>query len=378
MNRNTKDGSLAAGRGGTPRRETITTSTDAHERWDDPLLEAIRPAVREAIETALEQELQRQLGAARYGRVAERVGYRNGHRARALGTPLGPVAVTVPRARVGAAEWHSAQLPRYQRRLQSVDQAVLGIYLGGINQRKIAAAVRPLLRGVGLSKSAVSRLAGQLRTARERWLTRDLTAEPIAYLFLDGFVVPVRRDGRVVRHPLLVAVGVRDTGEKVLLALHLAAGETAVAWRAVLEDLSARGFAAPRLAVIDGSPGLRAGLEALWPGLLVQRCAVHKLRNLLAHAPAHADAAIRDDFRRIVYAASARDAQRAQQQFLRRWRLRCAAVARSLEEGGPELLTFYRFPAVQWKSLRSTNVIERIHGELRRRIKTQDSRCLDR
>lgn len=349
----------------------ITTTTETHERWDDPLLAVIQPAVRGAIEEALEAELQRQLGAGRYARVAERGGYRNGHRTRALGTPVGPVTVTVPRARVGDGEWHSAQLPRYQRRLRSIDGAVLGIYLSGTNQRKIAGAVRPLLRGVGLSKSAVSRVAAQLRTLRDSWLRRDLRPEAMAYLFLDGFVVPVRRDGRVVRHPLLVAVGVRETGEKVLLALRLVAGETATGWRAVLEDLGARGLRPPRLCVIDGSPGLRAAVAALWPSTLVQRCTVHKVRNLLAHGPDHAHAAIRDDFHRVVYAACARDAHRAYARFLRRWRLRCAAVARSLEEGGPELLTFYRFPAAQWKSLRSTNVIERIHEELRRRIKTQ-------
>lgn len=350
--------------------DAIMTPTGAHDEWHDPLMDILRPAIRAAIETAIEDELRRQLGAQRYARVTDRAGYRNGHRDRVLGTAVGAIPVSVPRARIGEAEWHSAQLPRYHRRLHGVDQALLGIYLSGTNQRKVAAAVRPLLRGIGLSKSTISRLATRLRSTREAWEHRSLATEHIAYLFLDGFVVPVRRDGHVVRHPLLVAVGVRETGEKVLLALRLAAGETTVAWRALLEQLVARGLAVPQLCVVDGSPGLRAALEPVWPGVAVQRCTVHKLQNLLAHAPESAHAAVRKDFHCIVYATSPAEADRQYHQFLRRWRMRCAAVARSLEEGGAELLTFLRYPALQWKSLRSTNVIERIHGELRRRIKT--------
>jgi transposase-like protein len=352
----------------------ITTST-ANENWDDPLMAAIRPAVREAIETALEKELSGLLGADRYARVATRLGYRNGAHVRELGTPMGQIPVRIPRARVqtatGAREWRSTALPRYARRLQQVSQAVVQVYLAGTNQRKIAAALRPLLTGVALSKSAISRLVGELQVAREAWLTRRFDEDRFVYLYLDGFVVPVRRDGRVVRAPLLVVIGVRSTGERLLLALHLATGETARGWRTVLEDVIARGLTAPQLCIMDGGGGLRAAVEALWPDTPIQRCVVHKVRNLLAHAPHHSHAAVKADFHRVVYATSRAEAERAYAQMLRRWRLKCAAVADSLAEGGANLLTFYAFPALQWKALRSTNVIERVHEELRRRIKTQ-------
>ena len=347
------------------------TTQDGNESWDDPLMAAIRPAVREAIEAALERELTALLGASRYARVASRLGYRNGVQVRALGTPLGEIAVTVPRARVEGTEWRSAALPRYARRLPQVSQAVVQVYLAGTNQRKIAAALRPLLTGVALSKSAVSRLVGELQVARDAWLTRRLDDDRFVYLYLDGFVVPVRRDGRVLRAPLLVVIGVRPTGDRVLLALHLATGETARGWRTVLEDLIARGLAAPQLCIMDGGGGLRAAVEAVWPDTPIQRCVVHKLRNLLAHAPHHSRAAVKADFQRIVYATSRAEAERAYAQMERRWRTKCGAVADSLTEGGLNLLTFYAFPALQWKALRSTNVIERVHGELRRRIKTQ-------
>ena len=161
---------------------------------------------------------------------------------------------------------------------------------------------------------------------------------PPGNVFLDGFVVPVRRDGRVVRNPVLIAVGVRGSSEKVLLTLRLAGGESTAAWRSAVENLAQRGVTGPALGVVDGSPGLRAAVGAVWPDTLVGRCAVHKLHNLLAHAPRQPHEAIREDFHWITQAASLGSAKS--------------------EEGGPELLTFYRFPKEQWKSLRTTNVIE--------------------
>jgi putative transposase len=123
--------------------------------------------------------------------------------------------------------------------------------------------------------------------------------------------------------------------------------------------------------VIDGHAGLRKAVELVWTEAHVQRCVVHKLRNLERKAPKHALAELRADFHRIVYAESLASAQGAVMAFERRWRTRCPGVVRSLQEGGEELLTFFQFPKSQWKTLRTTNVIERLHGEFRRRVKTQ-------
>ena len=149
-------------------QKSITTDALGTERWDDPLMATIRPVIRAAIEDAISRELCAWLGAARYERAAQRVGYRNGVQHRELGTPLGQIPLTVPRARIHEAsgqtrEWRSALVPRFRRRLPHVDQAIVNVYLSGTNQRKIAAALRPLLTGVALSKSAVSRLAGSCR-----------------------------------------------------------------------------------------------------------------------------------------------------------------------------------------------------------------------
>ncbi len=149
--------------------------------------------------------------------------------------------------------------------------------------------------------------------------------------------------------------------------------ESQAAWKGFLEDLVARGLARPHLCGIDGCPGLRSALDLVWAKMPVQRCAVHKLRNLERKVPKHALDEMKADFHRIVYAADAQAARAAYDDFGATWHKRCPAVVRRLDEAGDELLTFYRFPKSQWKTLRTTNVIERLNGEFRRRVKTQAS-----
>ncbi len=139
------------------------------------------------------------------------------------------------------------------------------------------------------------------------------------------------------------------------------------------DDLVARGLRAPMLVIMDGNAGLRRVVGDIWPRAAVQRCCVHKLRYLERKAPKHALAEIRDDFHRIVYAANADAARAAYAAFERTWAKRCPGVVTSLREGSEELLTFFRFPKAQWKTLRTTNAVERLHEEFRRRVKTQGS-----
>jgi transposase-like protein len=162
-------------------------------------------------------------------------------------------------------------------------------------------------------------------------------------------------------------------GEGTLLALELCGAESFEAWKGCLDDLIARGLPAPVLAIIDGNAGLRRAVALVWPRVAIQRCCVHKLRNLERKPPKHALPEIRDGFHRIVYAANADAARSAYATFERAWGKRCPGVVTSLREGGLELLTFFRFPKSQWKALRSTNVVERLHEEFRRRGKTQGS-----
>jgi transposase-like protein len=217
----------------------------------------------------------------------------------------------------------------------------------------------------------VSRAWRKIKTDWEAWNKRDLRSLDIVRLILDGTVVRVRLDRKSTAISLLVVLGVRRDGQKVLLAVRNMGGESEAAWRALLDDLIARGLKKPELAVVDGAQGLEKALISLWSDLLIQRCTVHKLRNLTAHAPKRLAEEIKADFNDMVYAATATAVAARRKAFLRKWRLKCRAVANSLEEAGDLLFTFTRLPPSQWKSARTTNAIERLHEEFKRRIKTQ-------
>jgi putative transposase len=348
---------------------------DSRSGWQGKgaLEELMRERIRATIETLIDEELEAALGAARSERVgAVRTGYRHGKRARTLTTSLGATTITMPRARIEDAqgqrrEWHSRMIPRYQRRTERVDEAILGVYLSGTNTRRLRGALAPL------SKDAVSRLVGRLREDFEAWAKRDLGELKIRYLFLDGWYPRVRIGKKRVRVPVLVTLGVCANGQRIVLDLRLAGVESEQAWLDAVRALGARNLGAPVLAVIDGNPGLAAALKVHWPQLAIQRCTNHKLWNLLAKAPAHLREELAEDYRRMIYASSREAVAQARVGFLRKWKLRCKAVSASFEEAGDELFTFTAFPSSQWKALRTTNALERINEEFRRRTKTQAS-----
>jgi putative transposase len=343
------------------------------------LEELMRERIRATIEAIVDEELEGALGAGRSARMgAVRAGYRHGKRPRTLSTSLGATTIARPRARLEGAdgesrEWRSRMIPRYQRRTERVDEAILGIYLSGTNTRRLRGALSPLLRGTPLSKDAVSRLVGRLREDFEAWAKRDLSELKVRYIFLDGWYPRVRIGKKRVRVPVLVTLGVCANGQRVVLDLRLAGVESEQAWLDAVRALTARNLGTPELAVIDGNPGLAAALRMQWPGIAIQRCTNHKLWNLLAKAPAHLREELAEDYRRMIYADSHQAIEKARAGFVRKWKLRSQAVTTSFEEAGDELFTFTAFPISQWKALRTTNALERINEEFRRRTKTQAS-----
>ena len=208
--------------------------------------ELIHAAVRSTIEAAVEAELAATLGAGRYERRDSRHGYRNGTKTRTLSGPTGALALTLPRATMatgaGRREWTSTVVPRYQRRLQEVNTAVLATYLAGGNTRRIRGALAPLLHGAPLSRSAVSRVVATLKSSLEAWQTRPLGDLEVVYAYLDALALRVRSGGKVVRVPVLAVVGVLADGQKVLVELDLCGGESYEAWKGCLDGLVARGL----------------------------------------------------------------------------------------------------------------------------------------
>jgi len=347
-------------------------------RHEVALGELIHEAVRKKIEDAVEAELEATLGAEWYQRRAGRGGYRNGTRVRTLTGPTGPVELTLPRARLsrddgGTEEWRPMVVPRYQRRMREINEAVAGVYLSGGNTRRIRGALRPLLKDAPLSKSAVSRIVTTLRGDWEAWRTRSLADLNVVYLYLDAIALRVRSAGKVTSLPVLAAVAVLVDGTKRLVGLEVCGSESGPAWEGFVEGLVARGLKAPRLCIIDGNAGLHRAITLTWRTTKIQRCAVHKLRNILRKAPQHAHEEITADFHLIVYASGLDTARAARDAFVKKWSKRCSGAVESLNEAGDELLTFYSFPKEQWKTIRTTNVIERINEEFRRRVKTQGS-----
>ena len=223
-----------------------------------------------------------------------------------------------------------------------------------------------------MSKSAISRVVGRLKDMFVRWRGRPLSDERYAVVFLDGFHLKVRLAKRVVSAPVLVALGIAEDGSKRLIALELAISESTTSWGGFVADLLDRGLTMPALLVTDGHAGLKKA-RSVWPHVAVQRCTNHKWENLKSHCPKHAHGELRRDWHAVVWAKDGDAARKAYDAMLRKWKTLCPPVARSLEEAGLELLTFYAFPKAMWKGLRTTNSIENLNREFRRRTKTQGS-----
>ena len=357
-------------------------AVDLFDNWFDPIETEVRARARGFIEELIRGELDAVLARPRYGRIptagdeerAGVAGHRHGNRRRSLIGTFGPIEIDVPRARLNTpegrtTEWKSQALRAYQRRTLAADALIASTYLAGTNTRRVRRALAALFGGA-VGKDTVSRTWRKVKSDWDAWNARSLADEPIVRLILDGTVVRVRLDRKATSVSLLVVLGVRADGQKVLLAIKSMGGESAEAWRAVLDDLIRRGLRAPEFLIVDGAPGLDKAIAAVWDGVPVQRCTVHKHRNLLAHAPERLHDEITADYNDMIYAAR-EEIEARRKAFIRKWRLKHRAVADSLEEAGERLFAFTRLPPSQWRSARTTNAIERLHEEFKRRIKTQ-------
>src|SRR4051812_18075630 len=234
----------------------------------------------------------------------------------------GPEALGDLRRRNGSAPsvLRPALLERLRARLEAPPPD------GGLwSSRKVAAWMAgelglAALFGGAVGKDVVSRVWRKVKTDWDAWTRRDPSAEPIIRLILDGTVVRVRLDRKATAISLLVVLGVRQDGQKVLLAVKNMGGESEAAWRAILDDLVARGLRTPEFVIVDGAPGLEKALAALWPDVPAQRCTVHKHRNLLAHAPDRLHEEVSADYTDMIYAASAAEVAERRRAFLRKWR----------------------------------------------------------
>jgi len=323
-------------------------------------------AVKVVIEELLEEEMTEHLNAAYRERTPNRRGERNGHYTRGLITPIGKIEqLRVPRDREGT--FVTEIFERYKRMTGEVEEAVLEMYLQGVSTRKVGDITTELSK-VKISKDAVSRIAGRLEGELKRWRNRPLEKAYI-YLFMDAIFLKVNWGGRVVDLALLVVVGVDEDGYREVLAVEPAGGEKKEAWRNLLRGLLERGLRGVRLVISDDHPSIRQAVAAELPGVVWQRCVVHFERNVLAHVPRGEIREVAEDLKEIFQVKRRSTAEALAQEFIERYRRRFPRAVEIFERGIPEALSYLDFPASHHRHIKSTNMLERLFREVKRRTR---------
>src|SRR3954471_7649731 len=341
---------------------------------EDPhaaLSQLAKLGARLIIQRAVEEEFDAWLGRARYERQPEsETGMRNGFRARTLQTAEGELSVEIPQVREAAAPFVSKLFPRGTKllRTEPLKALVIGAFVRGLSMRDVESLCEEA--GLGsVSKATASRLCTELRDRFEAFKRRDLYEIRLVALFLDATFLAVSPSGP--KEGVLVAWGFTDTGERVLLSVMLGMRESYEDWQALGRDLIARGLGAPMLIVADGAPGLIKAIEQCWPASDRQHCAVHRLRNLLAKLPERERDRIRLAYWQALNdATNERDAKRRLRALVDELdRAGYSAATRCLAEDLDALVVHLRYPTRHRRRWRSTNLLERSLGEVKRRTK---------
>lgn len=340
------------------------------------IFEMIRVEIRENVGQYLSKlmamELTHFLGRERYERGQGEVNHRNGSYARRFALKgIGEVQVEVPRDRNG--EFKTKVIPRSKRYEDEIREDLSFMFLTGISTRSLSMISRRLI-GRRVSPTEISNANNELIEAVEKWRTRDLSEEPIKYLFLDGVNFDMRIDGSIEKVPVLVATGVTEDGQKRVLRFQAGDKESASTWREFLKDLKKRGLESSRviLGVMDGLTGLEKVFKEEFPGAKVQRCQVHVARNVLAKVPRKLKKSVADDLRSIFYASSKKKAMEFFNTFKDKWQKDLPSAVKCLENSIEACLTFFMCPEEEWISLRTTNIIERLNKEFKRRTKPME------
>lgn len=332
----------------------------------------IRQTVGEYLTAIMNAELTHFLGRGFYERGEDEVNHRNGSYDRNFTLKgVGEVQVKVPRDRQG--EFSTQVIPRSKQYEEEISRDLSLLFLTGISTRSLSMISWRLI-GRRISPTEVSAANVELTAAVEKWRMRDLSKEAIQYLFIDGVNFRMRVGRRIEIIPVLVAIGVTEEGHKLVLGLQSGDKESAASWREFFKDLKMRGLDGSKvtLGIMDGLCGLETVFKEEFLQAKVQRCQVHVARNILAKAPKKLKQAVADDLRGIFYAPSKQAALEAFERFRSKWAKELPSAVSALERSIDACLTFFDFPADEWVSLRTTNIIERLNKEFKRRTKTME------
>jgi transposase-like protein len=325
-----------------------------------------RGAIRVTLECLLEQEVREMVGARRYERLGSRKDHLNGTYLRRLLTSMGLVEIAVPRTRHSGAP--ADVVGRYKRRTDEVDRLVTTAYVQGVSTRDMA-RVSQALMGEGISRSTVSRVTKVLGEQVEQ-LRRAPIEGPIPYLYLDATFLDARWARTVENVSALVAYGVDGTGHRRLLAVTLGTEESEQSWAELLTQVCDRGLSGVQLVIADGHRGLANAVRRHLPEARRQRCTVHLERNVLAKVPQRLRGRIAKQLRAIFDAPAVAEARKKLHDFAQGLGRQVPEALGCLEEGFAAATQFYVFPREHWARIRSTNGLERLHGEVKRRTRS--------
>jgi transposase-like protein len=346
-------------------KEVVEIGRATQDELRGELSELFRGAIRLTLEMVLEEELKAMVGARRFERVGSRKDHRNGTYLRRLLTSLGQIDMAMPRSRGQGSP--ADVIGRYQRRSPELDEMMVEAYVSGVSQRKMADVTEALM-GERVGRSTVSRVAKRLDEA-----VSELRQAPIEgahpYLYLDATFLDARWDKKVENVSALVAYAVGPDGHRRLLGLTLGYEESEDSWSELLAELLDRGLSGVQLVIADEHAGLAAAVRKLLPEARRQRCTVHLQRNVGAKVPHRLRKRVAREVSAIFQAPGITESKKLLAEFRTRWHKELPEAVEVLERGFPAATQFYSFPEAHWPRLRTTNGLERLHGEIKRRIR---------
>jgi putative transposase len=334
--------------------------------WKEVMAEQddfLRPLVQEVVQQVLEAEMDEALGAEKGERTPSRQGYRSGYYGRTLVTRVGKLELRVPQDRQG--RFRTEVFERYQRSEKALVGALTEMYVQGVSTRKVKAITEELC-GHEVSASTISRLNEKLDDELDRFANRPLT-EPYPYVVLDARYERVRENGVISSRAVMIAIGIDWEGRRNILAVELANRESITSWRDFCLALKGRGLQGVQLVISDDHPGLRKAIAEIFTEAAWQRCYVHFLRNALDYLPKKADNDCLTELRWIYDRRNIEEARQDLAAWVKKWAGRYAKLCDWVESNIEETLTFYRLPRQHHKNLKSTNLLERLNEEIKRR-----------
>jgi putative transposase len=324
----------------------------------------LRPLIREVIQQVLEAEMEEAVGAERSERTPNRQAYRAGYYGRTLVTRVGKLELRVPQDRQG--RFRTEVFERYQRSEKALVSALTEMYVQGVSTRKVKAVTEELC-GHEFSSATISRMNQNMDEELEKFAKRRLEEAAYPYLILDARYEKVRENGVIRSQAVMVSIGIDWEGRRCVLAVELAHRESQSTWKEFLLALKQRGLGGVEFVVTDDHAGLRAALQEVFPEAAWQRCYVHFLRNALDYLPRKADNDCLTELRWIYDRRSIEEAREDLAAWLKKWGSRYPKLCDWVENNIEETLTFYRLPRQHHKNLKSTNLLERLNEEIKRR-----------